>query len=113
MNAILTVVLSCALLLAASLTASHDFAQEGEPMHGEMTQMDQEDDTPLLVECCDATSGRTVPACAYGFVSPMTIIRLCPLHLPARTDAALDIPLPHRTFSGAAASIFLIEDPIP
>jgi hypothetical protein len=102
MNALLSLVLSCALLLAASLTASHAFAHEGEPMHGEMAQMDHEDGTPLLAECCDATSGRTAPACAfdaallnaaYGFVSPMTIIRPRPLHLPARTDAASDVPL--------------------
>lgn len=102
MNAILSFVLSCALLLAASLTASHAVAHEGEAMRGDMVQMDHEGETSRLAECCDATSGRSAPTCAFdavlltpafGLLPSVTVLRPRPLHVRARTDAASDVPL--------------------
>lgn len=102
MNAVLSLVLSCALLLAASLTASHAFAHEGETMLGEMAQMDHEGDTPLLADCCEATSGRTAPTCAFdvvilgpafGLLPLVTVVRPRLLQVRAGTNAALDVPL--------------------
>lgn len=99
MRLVLSLILSCALFLTAVLSASHALVHGSGQGHGDMAQVDVGDVSAAFAECCDTTTGRSMPTCGFdaSLVDPalvfdptVTVLRHTIVQARAPTDRSPD-----------------------